>query len=77
VPRRPATHTHLRWRPGLEPETLHKVQWGKLTDHDLDVVAGRRDVLAGKIQARYGIAKDEAETQLATWEKKADDTWFA
>jgi len=37
-----------------------KVQWGKLTDDDLDVVAGRRDQLAGKIQERYGIAKDEA-----------------
>ena len=31
-----------------------KVQWGKLTDDDLDVVAGNRDQLAGKIQERYG-----------------------
>ena len=54
-----------------------KVQWGKLTDDDLDVVAGRRDLLAGKIQERYGIAKDDAEKQLAAWERKADDTWFA
>jgi uncharacterized protein YjbJ (UPF0337 family) len=36
-----------------------KVQWGKLTDDDLDVIAGRRDVMAGKIQERYGVAKDE------------------
>src|SRR5512133_1108037 len=54
-----------------------KVQWGKLTDDDLDVVAGRRDQLAGKIQERYGIAKDEAEKQLSAWESKADDTWFS
>ena len=54
-----------------------KVQWGKLTDDDLDVVAGRRDVLAGKIQESYGIARDAAEQQLAAWERKADDTWFA
>ena len=53
-----------------------KVQWGKLTDDDIDVVAGRRDQLAGKIQERYGIAKDEAEKQLSAWESKADDTWF-
>ena len=54
-----------------------KVQWGKLTDDDLDVVAGRRDQLAGKIQERYGIAKDEAEKQLSAWESKADDSWFS
>ena len=51
-------------------------QWGKLTDDDLDVVAGRRDQLAGKIQERYGVAKDEAEKQVAAWEKKATDDWF-
>jgi uncharacterized protein YjbJ (UPF0337 family) len=53
-----------------------KVQWGKLTDDDLDVVAGRRDQLAGKIQERYGIAKDEAEKQLTSWQDSADDSWF-
>ena len=53
-----------------------KQQWGKLTDDDLKVVAGHRDMLAGKIQERYGIAKDEAEKQLSAWEKSADDTWL-
>ena len=51
-------------------------QWGKLTNDDLDVVAGRREHLAGKIQERYGIAKDEAEKQLADWERKASASWF-
>ncbi len=46
-----------------------KTQWGKLTDDDLDVVAGRRDHLVGKIQERYGIAKDKANEQLSAWEK--------
>jgi uncharacterized protein YjbJ (UPF0337 family) len=41
-----------------------KQQWGKLTDDQLDVVAGNRDELAGKIQESYGISKDEAEKQL-------------
>lgn len=27
-----------------------KAQWGKLTDDHLDVIAGKRDQLAGKIQ---------------------------
>lgn len=54
-----------------------KVQWGKLTDDDLDVIAGRRDQLAGKLQERYGIAKEEAEKQIDTWSTSARDDWFA
>ena len=42
-------------------------QWGRLTDDDLDVAAGKRDQLAGKIQERYGIARDEAEKQIEEW----------
>jgi uncharacterized protein YjbJ (UPF0337 family) len=47
-----------------------KEQWGKLTDDDLDVAAGKRDQLVGKVQNRYGIAKDEAEKQIDAWAKK-------
>jgi len=47
-----------------------KVQWGKLTDSQLDVIAGKRDSLAGKIQESYGISKDEAEKQLAEWQMR-------
>ena len=54
-----------------------KEQWGKLTDDDFNVVAGRRDQLAGKIQERYGVAKDEAEKQVAEWQRKATDAWFS
>lgn len=45
-----------------------KQQWGKLTDDHLDVIAGRRDELAGKIQEAYGISKDEAEKQIRKFE---------
>ena len=31
-----------------------KERWGKLTDNDLTVVAGKRDKLAGILQERYG-----------------------
>jgi uncharacterized protein YjbJ (UPF0337 family) len=44
-------------------------QWGKLTNDDLDVVEGRRTELVGKIQERYGVAKDEAEQQVDSWLK--------
>jgi uncharacterized protein YjbJ (UPF0337 family) len=45
-----------------------KQQWGKLTDDQLDVSSGKRDVLAGKIQEAYGISKDEAEKQVNAWQ---------
>jgi uncharacterized protein YjbJ (UPF0337 family) len=48
-----------------------KERWGKLTDDDLDVVAGKRDQLIGKIQERYGIAKEVAQKQVDDW-KHAD-----
>jgi len=53
-----------------------KVQWGKLTDDDLDVIAGQREQLSGKLQERYGIAKDEAEQQIDIWTRSARDDWF-
>jgi len=44
-------------------------QWGKLTDDDLDVIAGKRDQLLGKVQERYGIVREKAEEQLRKWEE--------
>jgi uncharacterized protein YjbJ (UPF0337 family) len=41
-----------------------KQKWGKLTDDDLTTVAGKKDQLVGKIQERYGIAKEAAEKQV-------------
>ena len=41
-----------------------KEKWGKLTDDDLDIIEGRRDQLIGKLEERYGIAKEEAERQF-------------
>jgi uncharacterized protein YjbJ (UPF0337 family) len=39
--------------------------WGKLTDDDLDVIAGKRDQLVGKLQEKYGWAKRDAEHEVA------------
>jgi uncharacterized protein YjbJ (UPF0337 family) len=44
-----------------------KEQWGKLTDDDLDVIAGRRDQLEGKLQERYGYAKDKIRQEIDNW----------
>ena len=42
-------------------------QWGKLTNDDLDVIEGKRTELAGRLQQRYGVAKDDAERQIDAW----------
>ena len=44
-----------------------KEKWGKLTNDDLDVINGRRDQLEGKIQERYGIAKEKVRSDVDTW----------
>ena len=46
-----------------------KEQWGKLTDDDFDVIAGKRDQLLGRIQERHGVSRDEAEKQVSSWER--------
>lgn len=45
-----------------------KAQWGKLTDDHLDVIAGKRDQLSGKIQEIYGLSKEEVHQQLFDWQ---------
>lgn len=44
--------------------------WGKLTDDDITVIKGSQKELAGKIQERYGITKEEAEEQINDWHRK-------
>ena len=47
-----------------------KVQWGRLTDDDLDQVEGNAEKLMGKIQERYGYARDRAEREVnAFWNR--------
>lgn len=41
-----------------------RVHWGKLTNDQLEVIAGKREALVGKVQEQYGIGKDEAEKQV-------------
>lgn len=51
----------------LEAKGSIRQKWGKLTDDDLEVIAGSKDKFLGRVQARYGIAKEEAERQLDQW----------
>lgn len=43
---------------------MAREKWGELTDDDLDRMKGKRDQLVGKLQERYGLAKDDAERQV-------------
>jgi uncharacterized protein YjbJ (UPF0337 family) len=45
-----------------------KSEWGQLTDDDVSHAEGHRDYLVGKIQERYGIARDQAEDQVKRFE---------
>ncbi len=47
-----------------------KKKWGKLTDDELMQTNGNRDILAGKIQEKYGITREEAHKQIDEWADK-------
>jgi uncharacterized protein YjbJ (UPF0337 family) len=47
-----------------------KERWGRLTDNDLDVIDGEHDQLIGKIQQRYGIAREAAQKQVDEWKEE-------
>lgn len=44
-----------------------KEKWGDLTDDDITMVNGRREQLEGRLQERYGYAKDKARQEVDTW----------
>lgn len=50
-----------------------KEQWGRLTEDDLDVIAGQRDQLLGRIQQRHGVAREDAVREAGDWEKRNHD----
>ena len=46
-----------------------KEKWGNLPDDDLIAINGRREQLEGKLQERYGYAKDKAKQEIDDWSK--------
>ena len=52
-----------------------KQTWGKLTDDDILNIAGKRDVLIGKLQERYGYMKDAAEKEVDQWVTRVGGTF--
>jgi len=50
-----------------------QAKWGDLTDDDFKVAEGNAEYLAGRLQERYGWAKDRAETEVRDFEKSLRD----
>ena len=46
-----------------------KMRWNKLTDDDIDVIDGAREKLEGRLQERYGWAKDKAAAEIDSWSR--------
>jgi uncharacterized protein YjbJ (UPF0337 family) len=44
-----------------------KEKWGKLTDDDLTAISGKREQLEGRLQQRYGFAKDQVRKDVDSW----------
>lgn len=55
------------WR---EAKGKLRSKWGKLTDDDLEQIAGKKDILIGRLQQRYGWKKDQAEESVDDYLKK-------
>ena len=49
-----------------------KQKWAKLTDSDWDALSGKREELAGRLQERYGYAKEDVERELDEWGRTVD-----
>ncbi|MCZ8204382.1 MAG: CsbD family protein [Gemmatimonas sp.] len=49
-------------------------QWGKLTDDDVDIIAGKREQLIGKIKERYGKSTDVVSREIKEFEARHQKT---
>jgi uncharacterized protein YjbJ (UPF0337 family) len=49
-----------------------KEQWGKLTDDEIDELEGKSEILAGKLQERYGLKREDAERQVKEFQDRND-----
>lgn len=49
-------------------------RWGKLTNDEVEQINGQEQNLVGKIQEKYGIAKEEAQSQVKSFLAKLNST---
>lgn len=53
-----------KW-PQMRGQLRHR--WGRLTEDDLDVIGGHRDVFIGRVQERYSVDRVEARNRIEEW----------
>jgi uncharacterized protein YjbJ (UPF0337 family) len=53
-----------------EMKEILRKEWEALTDDDLESITNREDLIH-RLQARYGIAREDAERQVQDWAKAA------
>lgn len=65
----------MNWKPISGDRELFKLgvksQWSKLTDAQIEALAGNRTALIGAIRSVYGISQEQAEKQVASWVKRS------
>lgn len=42
-------------------------KWGELTDDEIEKIAGKKDILIGKLQEKYGLSREDAEREADTF----------
>lgn len=50
-----------------------KEQWGEFTNDPFDIIAGKREYLAGKVQESHGISREKMGELLTEWKKRMKD----
>lgn len=53
-----------KW-PQMRGQLRHR--WGRLTEDDLDVIAGQRNVFIGRVEERYAVDRAEAKKRIEEW----------
>ncbi len=53
-----------RWTR-MRPSLRHR--WGRLSEDDLDAIAGNREVFISIVQDRYSLSKGEARQRIEEW----------
>ena len=46
-----------------------KTRWSKLTDDDLEAIAGQRELLVRRLRDLYDTTTERAEAELRDWER--------
>jgi len=48
-------------------KVLARIRWGRISAEEFDLIAGRRELLAGQIHDVYGVSGDAAQMQIESW----------